>query len=268
MHNNLSVPMSMFMFMTRICTSTSTSTSTHTKHNIEYIIEYKYKKFLGIPYHRSAFKLSICGNYSTQSIILPDTLLFLFVKYYNEPLVLVQSLIFLSLGPGYNCPVTLPDSLMYLIIGNHFNQPIKLPEMLQYLKLGRGYNQPIVLPNKLRCLELCGQDVILPKQLLYLGFDTGPNPKLHLPQTLKTIIFSNSFTNADWYLDNLPNTVTTVVLGCSNRKLSYNNVPKTTTIVIDHWIIFHKYCKPCLDNDMELFDYEYDISTIRENSAY
>lgn len=258
----------MYRFLSCTCTGIHKSTFTNDCFDIEYTIEYKYKKFLGIPYYRLATKLSICGNYSTQPITLPNTLLFLSIKFYNEPLVLPESLIFLNLGYLYNHPTILPNTLLYLIINNHFNQPIKLPETLVYLKLGYNFNQPVVLPDSLRCLEVCGQNVILPKQLLYLSFNTGPHPKLHLPETLKTILFIDSTNNVDWYLDNLPNSITTVVLGCGNRKFPYNNLPNTMTVITDNWIIFHKYCKPCLDHDMELFDYERNISNIRESSMF
>lgn len=117
-------------------------------------VEYRYKKFLGISYSHSIIKLVSNTCYEQREPVkLPDTLLYLFVVYYNGSLTLPASLILLHLGYTYNRPIVLPNSLIYFVMSNQFNQPIKLPDTLVYLKINHNYLQPITLPNSLRCLE-------------------------------------------------------------------------------------------------------------------
>lgn len=225
-----------------------------------YNIEYRYKKFLGISYPNSIIKLVLSTCYQQREPVkLPDTLLYLFVVYHNGSLTLPSSLVLLHLGYTYNYPIVLPNSLIYFAMSSRFNQPIKLPDTLVYLKMGHNYSQPIELPDSLRCLELCNQNVVLPKNLFFLSFSTGPKHKMHLPQTLKTIAFNNVDEDIQWYLDNLPNSITHVVLEYNNENLSYSNLPnKFSNIATNYHDDYCRYYKKYLNEYIKLSDNDED----------
>lgn len=172
-------------------------------------------------------------------IELPKKLLRLVMGYYfDQPIVLPETLEYLIMKNYFNQPIVLPDPLKHLTMGDFFDQPIVLPEALEYLSMGKCFNQHIVLPNGLKHLIMgyrFNKIIIFPNKLRFLVIGDYYGHKLILPESLETIAFSYYVTQdiLVWYFDNLPNSVSIVILDNYVCDYPLKNLPNSIKYLIE-----------------------------------
>jgi hypothetical protein len=169
-----------------------------------------------------SIKKIIFGDNFNQNIepnILPQNLYYLeFGKYFKKEIdadILPKNINYLIFKGSYNYLIklnTLPKKLIYLFfLYNKFEiEKYVLPNTLIYIKLGYNYNYEFkkgVLPEKLEYLELGGIYSHVIKEV---------------PKTLKFLSTCGSKEN-ELLLNNLPNTITTLIL--YNLEVTLNNLP-------------------------------------------
>lgn len=128
---------------------------------------------------------------------------------FNQPLELSNKLTHLTYKPREGFPIVLTQNIVYLVLGNDYNQPIQLNENLLHLELGNDYNQPIQLNEKLHFLKLN---------------INNQNLLDNLPNSIKTLILGHKI---DVELNNLPNSIKFLHIGNSQYKKELNNLPKS-----------------------------------------
>lgn len=187
-------------------------------------VEYEYIYWYWIPVDWKIVTIEMLGTFN-YPIKLPKTLLRLFMgNYFNQPIVLPNSLKHLTMGEIFNQPIILPETLEYLSMGDCFNQHIVLPNRLIHLKLGSNFDKMIRLPNTLR----------------YLVIRCHSKHKLLLPESLEAIAFGYSVSTdlVMWYCENLPNSVSTVVIRDKIGYYTLANLPNSVKYLIEfmHYI--------------------------------
>lgn len=216
-------------------------------------------------------------------LILPDTLLYFTMgTRFNNWIELPNTLLYLTTSTNFNQPLVLPNNLLYLDLGVFYNQPIRLPDTLLFLRIKSNYTHIIVLPNSLLYLDIkypiCGLKV-LPNKLRFLACNIICANNWILPETLETIILTVGICvkfdkcTVKRCIDNLPNTVKTIGLGCYFEFYPYffENMSNQVKYILGRDNI---YCLKKLEDrgvrELEVCGKRKDVRCVKigENEAY
>lgn len=182
-------------------------------------------------------------------------------NWFNDPITLPDTLLYLTMGIMFNKPLILPNNLLCLVFGESFNQPIQLPDTLLRLEFNPKYEHHIVLPDSLLYLSMGFENVtgggggkvfsslkVLPKKLRFLACSPVHICNFTIPETLETIVFTETIVPVpalecicmiDRCMDNMPNSVTTIVLNNDfySNSCFYANIPNSIKYIVGKNIV-------------------------------
>lgn len=213
---------------------------------IEYAYEYTCDYFPFV--NRKIIKITFKFTYIRfNQLKLPDGLLVLDMRTFNQPIELPDTLLELNMGLFFNQPIELPDRLECLTMSYCYSQPITIGNNLKYLKIGQAFNHPIdfsqmhslkylvigssfVLGNQFTCQHT------MPKFLEHLEINCTYSFDIRFPCTLKYLSLTRTPFNS-WICAWVPTPVPTPIW--YKRKFSIIMPRKLHTLYIPHSLTSH-----------------------------
>lgn len=165
-----------------------------------YITHLTFNRCCGFNMRFDLSKHIVClefGQCFNQSLSLSkNTKCLLFRRDYTQSLALNKKIEYFQSGNDFNCLIFLTKLMTHVMFGYNFNKPIELPRNVIYVCFEHIFSQPIILTKKMTYLSM--------------GYHFKIRP-IDIASNITTLdIQCNNYD----FVDNLPNNVKHLYLGC------------------------------------------------------